>query len=157
LHFDGQPYAWQTLGAGRTVLILPQARELEVLLYGDSPFAFELHSIAVERCLECTTESISSRTFPGWQVTHYVSGPVLLPYTRDLQAMWVAPDGAVELRGNGSAAGVLLARQLDPKVTYRLILHGGRRNAAPALRLKVDDQPFIWRTVDRGDGDLNIV
>src|SRR5581483_4008805 len=57
----------------------------------------------------------------------------------------------------GGPTGVLLTRRLDRAITYRLTLHGMRKNAAPALRLRFDAGAYVWRTVDRGDGDLDIV
>jgi hypothetical protein len=156
LRFDGGPAVWRTLDPGRTTLVLPQARSLEALVYADGPYTFELRSLAVERCDDCMTEAARARTFPGWEVTPYLSAPVPAPYPRELQVLWSGDEG-VQLRGSGSASGVLLTRRLDAAVTYRLLLHGTRRNAAPALRVRLDDRPFIWRTIDRGDGDLNLV
>jgi hypothetical protein len=156
LRFDGQPDSWRTLDVDGAALVLPQTSHLEALLYADGPYAYELRSLTVERCAECVTDAVRVRVFPGWVVTPYVSTPVPAPYPREQQVMWTAGDN-VELRGAGSASGALLTRRLDAAVTYRLVLHGERRNAAPALRLKLDDRPFMWHTVDRGDGDLNLV
>jgi len=161
LRFDGDHAAWRTLERGRVVLVLPQTRTLEALVYSDAPYAYELRALSVERCVDCVTDQEFANAFPGWTVVPYVSAPVPVPYPSSLQVAWPLVlwprTPAVELRGRGGPTGLLLTRALDRSVVYRLRVFGQRRNAAPTLRLRLDDQPFVWHTVDRGDGDLNIV
>jgi hypothetical protein len=156
LRFDGGADAWRTLGTGRVTLILKQAHTVEALVYADGPYSYRLESMKLERCADCVTSARAAQVFPGWDVIPYVSTPIAVPYEAALQVLRPAQDG-IALQGRGGATGVLLTRRLDPNVTYRLRLHGTRANAAPALRIRIDDRPFIWRTLDRGDGDLNLV
>src|SRR5262249_29198616 len=80
LRFDGNRTVWRTLERGRVALVLPQTRALEVLLYSDAPYSYDLRTAAVERCADCVSDVDVARAFPGWNVVPYVSAPTPAPY-----------------------------------------------------------------------------
>jgi len=161
LRFDGDRMVWRTLERGRVTLVLPQTRTFEALVYSDAPYSYELRAVAVEHCVDCVTDASIAHTFPGWTVVPYVDAPAPAPYVTTSQVLWTVvrypANPVIELRGRGGATGVLLTRTLASSVTYRLIVRGIRRDGAPTLRIRLDDRPFIYRTLDRGDGNLDVV
>ena len=52
---NGGPYVWQPLDERGGSLVLSRGSQVEILLYSDQPYAFELQEFRVERCPDCLT------------------------------------------------------------------------------------------------------
>ena len=132
---DGTP-RWFAAPDGRFETAVVGASQLEALIYSDSPFAYRLDTIDVERCETCRSESERlaelKAPFPGWSLQLY-GRPELK-----------AGEG-VTITGNGEPAGLIFeTTALKRYHLYRIRLTRGSGTDNVIARFDVPNRKPKW-------------
>jgi hypothetical protein len=153
---DSGEYTWFGVPEGEAAYLTPPgARDLEVLIYADTPFQYNLSKLVVlaasagqkgDAWASVAPPNLGSvgiqSVLPGWSAELYVnpevqkSGPNL------------------RIRGRAVPAGVFFRRELSSDRPYRLALTGRAIGKDPVLRLKVDDGPYSWNAIHDGGAEV---
>jgi hypothetical protein len=112
-------------------------KDLEVMIYGDAPYAYRVSEATLKPCPACRLPAqklSAAETFaPGWKA-ELLGDPSVL-----------SDGAALVVSGSGTAQeGLYLRREVDPKSVYRLVIKGDAGSGPVVLRVGSGAEEPQW-------------
>lgn len=143
LKFDNNVPQWLPAPIGSKRYIVSNIRLLEVLIYADSRFAYNLTAMTLAECSDCKAEAAKKARAPAPQFDIPIGAisPNRLHFIKTYEHIAVSrQDTAVRISNDGGTGGLFLNYTLNPEDRYRITINGRAVAGNPSLRVRMFDR-----------------
>jgi hypothetical protein len=133
---DAEKPRYMAAPNGSTELVISDTARLELMIYADDAFSYDIEHVSIVFCDKCRSEAETASelraALPEWQASLFNS-----PELTSLHP-------GMLIGSKGGTNGIQLIRRLDPAKTYRLQIVGHQVSGSTVGRIKVGTNDPEW-------------